>query len=180
MVKKHALSYCAARVGAAADDLTVACRETVNFTAPLRLHGGGTHNEHPLDADFTRQQLREADPLDGLAEPHVVGQDGAAGAGREGNAVELIRQERHLEECFAQWVAARIAPDFCHRRRDALLHEAGLDVFLGVGIDRDRHTGRLGATDARKQVRHVGDRLVAKRVDDARCRRVEPIRKQQA
>ena len=34
--------------------------------------------------------------LDGLAQSHVVGQDRAAGAGREGDAVELIGQQLDL------------------------------------------------------------------------------------
>ena len=80
----------------AGDELHGAVAEAVNFVPPLRLERRRTDDEHLADAGFSRQQLGDADTLYRLAKPHVVGQDGPAGADGKRDAVELIRQQWHL------------------------------------------------------------------------------------
>ena len=59
------------------------------------------------------------------------------GAGGEGDAVELIGQQRHFEQRLAQRMVGRIAADRGHRLAHAVLKEPLLDELFGVGIDDD-------------------------------------------
>ena len=72
-------------------------------------------------ADFglARQQLGDADSLDRLAQTHVVGQNGPAGADCESDAVELIRQERDLDESLQQRMLRGVLADFGDEAADA-------------------------------------------------------------
>ncbi len=82
----------ASRCGAAGDQLAIAVTEAPDFVPPLRFHGSGTDDEHLRYPSLAHEQLRDSDGLDGFAKPHVIGKHGAAGAGGERDAVELIRQ----------------------------------------------------------------------------------------
>ena len=107
-MKKQSLAYCRPRsAAAAADELHVAIAEAVNFAAPLRFERRRADDQHLLDLGFAGQKLRRADALDRLAQAHVVGQHRPAGTGGEGDAVELIGQQRDLEQRRPQRMIGR-------------------------------------------------------------------------
>src|SRR5690606_19392786 len=83
---------------AAGNELHRAVAEAMNLVSPLALERSGTNHEHALDIRLLREELRDADSLYGLAEPHVVRQDRAPRADREGDAVELIGKELGLKQ----------------------------------------------------------------------------------
>ena len=179
-MKKHPFSYCEARCcGAAEHDLTVTFRKTQDLAAPLGFDRRGADDEDLADARFPREQLGNADGLNGLAEPHVIGEDRAPGSRREGDAVQLVRQELDFQQRLAQRVGLRIAPDIGSRGGDALLQETRLDVLFGVGIDCHRVAVRLESPDAFEQVRKVGDGLAADRTHDSVSFLIESIRQKQ-
>ena len=152
--------------GAAEHDLTVAFREAQDLAAPLGLDRRGAHDQDFADVRLPREQLGHADTLNRLAESHVIGQDRAPGAGGEGDAVQLVGQQLHLQQRLAQRVRFRIAPDVGDRGGDALLQEPGLNVLLGIGIDRHGEAVRLESPDAFEQVREIGDGPVSDRAHD--------------
>ena len=166
-MKKQSLLYCSpAERRPAADELHVAVAEAVDLAAPLRLERRRADDQHLLDLGLARQELGRPDPLDRLAEPHVVGQDRPAGAGGEGDAVELVRQQRDLEQRLAQRMSRRVAADLRGLAAQAFLKQALLDELLGVGIDRHVLAELLQLRQALQQVVQVGDRHVAERGDD--------------
>jgi hypothetical protein len=82
----------------AADELHLPVAESVHFGPPLTLERCRTDHQHLLDFRLASQQLGRADGLDGFSQTHVVSQDGAARARGERNAVQLIGQQRDLEQ----------------------------------------------------------------------------------
>lgn len=76
------------RAGAEAGDLLF----------PFRLQRRRANDEDPLDAFAPRQQLAAGDGLDGLAEPHVVGEQSALAESEVHRALALIRQQRMGED----------------------------------------------------------------------------------
>ena len=136
-MKKQSLSYWLPRwAAAAADQLHGPVAEAVDFVAPLRFERRRADDQHLPDVGLAGQELRDADALDGLAQAHVVGQHRPAGAGGEGDAVELIGQERNLEQGRPQRMLGRVAANGGRLFAQPLLEEPLLDELLGIGIDR--------------------------------------------
>ena len=84
--------------GAADHQLAVAVAEPLDFVSPLRLERRRADDQHLTDVGLARQQLGNADPLDRLAQPHVVGQDRPPGSDGERDAVQLVRQQFGLQQ----------------------------------------------------------------------------------
>ena len=129
--------------GRSSDDAGAAPREPLYLAPPLRLQRRRTHDEHLANAGFAREELGDADPLDGLAEPHLVRQDRAAGAGCERDSVELVGQQRLLEEGRTERMLAGRSPDLRHGLGDPRREQPSLDVLLGVGRNEERMPSRL-------------------------------------
>ena len=130
----------------------------MDFVAPLRFERRRADDQHLLDVGLAGQELRGADALDGLAQPHVVGQHRPAGAGGEGDAVELIGQQRNLQQRRSQRVLGRIAADGRRLFAQPLLDEPLLDVLLGIGIDGNVLAELLQPRQALEQIVQVLDR----------------------
>ena len=128
----------ASRRDGARDELTVAVGEAMDFVPPLRFHRRGADDQHFGNAGFAREQLRHADGLDGFAQSHVVGQNGAAGSGGEGDAVELIGQQFDFEKFAAQGVRIRLAADLGDAACEPVQQQPPLDEFFRIGVDMDR------------------------------------------
>ena len=121
--------------------------------------------------DLAREELRDADALDCLAEPHVVGEDRAAGADGERDAVELIGQERRR-------AGARCGAGACRApcgsppasARAARARGLALDEVLGVGRDEERVGRAPRASAAARGARAGVDRAwPEQRRDDSRA-----------
>ncbi len=82
----------------AADELYAAVTEFGDFIAPLGFEGGWADDEDAADASVAGEELGDADALDGFAEAHFIGENGAAFSGGEGDAVHLIGQELGVQE----------------------------------------------------------------------------------
>ena len=81
------------------------------------------------------KQLGDADALDRLAQSHVVGQHGPAGADGKGDAVQLVGQQLCFEQLLAQRMPRGVAADFIDQRLNAALKQSLLDELFRVGID---------------------------------------------
>ena len=138
-------------------DLAAALREPFDLASPLRLDRRRAHDQHLLDLGLAREQLRDADRLDRLAEAHIVGEHRAAGADRERDAVELVRQELGAEQLAAQRVVRRIGADLLDACADPVAEHLALDVLLGIGVHGDGVAGALEARDAPHEIPHVRD-----------------------
>src|SRR5262249_9246311 len=121
----------------AGDDLGAASGEALDLAPPLGFERRRADDEHLLDADLAREELGDTDALDRLSEPHLVREDGAARADRECDAVELIRQERLLEQRRPEGVIGRRAPDLGDQPREARRDELSLNELLGVRRDEE-------------------------------------------
>jgi hypothetical protein len=135
--------------GASQHELAGALREPLHLGRPLGLERSGANDEDPRDAGLARQELRRADALDRLPQAHVVGQDGPAGPGGEGDAVELVGQERRLEELLAQGVTGRVPANLGghgRARRPDTPRRRGRRSRRGPGL-RAVGAGRGGLSD---------------------------------
>ena len=166
-MKNVSLAYCAARSGVVPS--TIWQLRSQNRSISSRhcdLSDAGQTIKHLADVGLAGEQLGDADRLDRLAEAHVVGQDRAAGADGEGDAVELIRQELGAKQLAAQ----RMSPDRRGSRRpcaDPLAEQPALDVLLGVGIDGHYRARAARAARARwTRSRTSDDRLAEQRRHD--------------
>ena len=72
--------------------------ETGDLLLPFRLDRGRADHQHAPDALAPAQELARRDRLDGLAESHFVGQQGAFAEGKVQHAFDLIRQELRFQE----------------------------------------------------------------------------------
>ena len=126
----------------------------------MRLERGGTDHQHLADARLAGQDLRRADALDRLAQAHVVGQNGPAGARREGDPFKLIGQKLDLQQFRPQGVLRGVRADLGHLLRHPLLKQPPLDQLLGVGIDRHAAVEPLQLAHELDQLPHVLDRAV--------------------
>ena len=66
---------------------------------------GRADDQHALDAEEPGHVFGRGDGLDGLAEPHVVAEEGAAGAGGEEDALALVVVEIDLEQVLERGTA---------------------------------------------------------------------------
>jgi hypothetical protein len=135
----------------------------MDLVSPLRFERSGTDDEHLFDVGFAGQELGGADPLDGLAQAHVVGQHGPARAGGEGDAVELIGKQRNLQERRAQRMLGGIAADVGRPFTQPLLNQTLLDELFGIGIDRDILAEFLQMAETLEQIMHILDGPVFQR-----------------
>ena len=112
-MKKHSLSYCAARWR---PPPTTSCTlRSQKRWISLRhwdFSEAGQTTSTLADAGLAGQQLGRAHALDGLAQSHVVGQDRPARARGKGHALDLVRQQLDLQEFLAQGVLCRVLLDF--------------------------------------------------------------------
>ena len=72
--------------------------ETLDLFLPFGLERGGRDHQDPPDAAAPAQQLARGDGLDGLARPHVVGQQGPFAEGRMQDARALTVGEWETAE----------------------------------------------------------------------------------
>jgi hypothetical protein len=154
----------------------VVVREALDLAAPLGLQRGGAHDENARNARHPAQQLRNADALDRLAEAHVVGQDRAARAHREGDPIQLVGKQLTCDQLAAQPMAGGVRPDLRGLVREPLTQEPPLDELLGVGIDGDLHFEALEALQPFQQIAEILDGAPEEWPDDALDRRVERLR----
>lgn len=73
-------------------------REARDLALPLVLERCRTDNQRALDAKLARPDLGRRERLDGLAQPHLIGNQAAAGACREERAFALVLVELTLEQ----------------------------------------------------------------------------------
>ena len=104
--------------------------------------------------------------MDGLAQTHVVGQNGPAGADCESDAVELIGQERDLDESREQRMLCGIPANFADEAADSLLVQPLLDEFLRIGIDVVFAAGGLELLEAAQKGARRLDRPLGVPLDD--------------
>ena len=166
--------------GAPEYDLTVALREVKNLAAPLGFDRSGANDQNFADVRIASEQLRYSDALKGLPEPHVIRQDRPARAGSKGDTVQLVGQDLSLQQRSAQGMGRGISSDFVRCRSNALLEKPSLNVFLGIGIDRQRDALGFKTADPREQIRQVGDRSVTDRQHDSACSLIELGRNEHA
>jgi hypothetical protein len=100
-----------------------------------------------MDARFARQKLRDADALNGLAEAHLVGEDGTSCAHRERDPVELIGEKVLLQQPLPE--------------RD----ELPLKERLGVRSDEERVAARVQSLQPANEIGDL-DRTPEKRRHD--------------
>lgn len=72
--------------------------ETFYLAFPLVFERCGAYDEDVVHKVFAKEQLSGADSLDGLAEPHLVSDDGATGFGGETDTLFLVRVELCVEK----------------------------------------------------------------------------------
>ncbi len=137
----------------AADKLHIAIAKAMNLGPPLALERRGTHDQHLTHTGLAGQQLGHAHALNRFSETHVVGQDRPSGAGGKCHAIELIGQERRLQERRAERMIGRIAPNGGHLVAHLLLKQSLLNKLLGVGINEHRFADLLQLRDARHEIR---------------------------
>src|SRR5262249_46014827 len=75
--------------------------ETSDLRLPFRLHGCRGNDKHASDALFSCENLAGGKGLDGLAEPHLVGQKRTLMESQMRCTFALIGQERQLDEIEA-------------------------------------------------------------------------------
>ena len=109
--------------------------ETCDLLLPLRLERGRAHHQHALDALAAGQELAGGDRLDGLAEAHLVGQQGPLAECEMQHAFALIGQQRMVqqietrsavldlgEECRARLFARALPAQPVEPRREMARH----------------------------------------------------------
>ena len=72
------------------DDLRLQPGEPFDLPRPLVLERGRADDQHPPHPLVLAQPDRRTDGLQGLAQAHVVGQQGPAGAGEKGHPLDLV------------------------------------------------------------------------------------------
>jgi hypothetical protein len=82
--------------------------EAFDLPPPLVLQGGGTDHQYPLHPGVGAQPDSRGDRLQGLAKPHVIGQQGATGSGQKRDPLHLVGVEPRLDPRDA--TAARLDP----------------------------------------------------------------------
>ena len=112
---------------------------------PFGLERSRRHHQDPLDSAKLAQQCARRDGLHGLAEPHVVGEQGALAEREVENALDLVRQQRKLQKVERtpprreQCLETRPLAAFARRRPmavDPALHTTGDAKQTGL-IERD-------------------------------------------
>ena len=142
-----------------------ACK-TLDFRVPLGFEAGGANNKDTLDAGLEREEFRHAHALDGFAQPHVVGQNGAAGANGKRDAVELVRKEPGFEERLAKRMVRGIAADFGDALGDVFAEEEDVHVLLGVGENGVGDLKLVEFLENVDQAADVGDGFAAQGGED--------------
>ncbi len=147
-------------LGRSHDQLRIAIAETADFAEPLRFERSRTDHQHTSHPCHACQQLGHADPLDRLAQSHIVGQHGAPRTDSERDAIQLVGQQRFLEQFGPQRMLGRCTTDLFDHALDVAIVQTLLYELFRVGIQGHFLTRTLQLLDGGQQPRNVLDRLV--------------------
>ena len=94
--------------------------KTGDFALPLVFQRSRADHQHLRHAEMPRQDFRRGDGLDGLAQAHVIADQGASGAHREQRALGLVGIKRHLEQLLQAAIGRAARKVFGKQRRPPL------------------------------------------------------------
>ena len=145
----------------ATDHGRLAIREARDFSLPLVLERRRTDDQHTLDAELARHDLRRGNGLDRLAEPHLVGDQRAAGTGGKQRSLALVCVQLALDQPPPRAVASAarkgLADPFAPARAIAHLGDKPQHVVVAPKVVVDGR--RLG-----QERLECGERLGPQRV----------------
>ena len=123
------------------DDQGLAVGEPLDLLLPLVLQRRRRDDQHALNAGNPGEDLGGGDGLDGLAQPHVVGDQAAAPLGGRQRADPLVVEQLHLQQLLEGGASRAL-----RKRTSDKLFEPGLVADLG---DEPQRVGIAAALVAR-------------------------------
>jgi hypothetical protein len=121
-----------------------AAQETSGLALPAQALVGAAVHQHPLDAGMAVQQHGGGQCLHRLAEPALVGQQGAAGAGGEERAFGLERRERRTKQVAQRGAGRAVGVGLLQREQAPPCITPARQLLPGGRVDLERVPGQCG------------------------------------